>query len=75
MDDFLADIASLFMESHIANLGDNLNDLHLLIDEGDPSIVVARAHFDPHVHSLHDQSLQVDCGYLCTSIFGGLFVI
>ena len=31
----------------------------LLFVEDDPSIVVVRAHFDPHVHSLHDQSLQV----------------
>ena len=41
------------------DLVDRLEDLHLLIDEGDTSTVVARAHSDPHVHSLHDQSSQV----------------
>ena len=48
------------MELHIAYLGDIIDDIHLLFDEEDPSLVVARAHFDPHVHSLHDQSSQVD---------------
>ena len=38
------------------DLGDKPEDLHLLIDEGVTSIVVARAHFDPQVHSLPDQS-------------------
>ena len=42
------------------DLGEKLEDLHLLIDEGDSSTVVARAHSDPQVHSLHDQSSQVD---------------
>ena len=37
------------------DLGDRLEEIHLLID-GDSSTVVARAHSDPHVHSLHDQS-------------------
>ena len=60
MDDFLTDILGLFMESHIVDLGDFSDDLHLLFDEDDPSTVVARAHSDPHVHSLHDQSSQVD---------------
>lgn len=41
------------------DLGDRLKDLHLLIDEGDSSTVVARAHSDPHVHFLHDKSSQV----------------
>ena len=36
------------------DLGDRPEDLHLLIDEGDTSTVVARAHSDPQVHSLHD---------------------
>ena len=40
------------------DLGDRIEDTHLLID-GDSSTVVARAHSDPHVHSLHDQSEQV----------------
>ncbi len=53
----MADIASLFVESQTTNLGDSLNDLHLLLDDDHPSIVVARAHSNPHVHSLHDQSL------------------
>ena len=58
-DDFLAAIAGLFVESPTADLGDNLDDLHLLFDEGDPSIIVVRAYSDPHVHSLFDQSSQV----------------
>ena len=45
------------MESHIAYLGDIFDDIHLLFDEDDPSTVVVRAHSNPHVHSLHDQSL------------------
>ena len=40
------------------DLGDRLEDIHFRID-GDSSIVVARAHSGPHVHSLHDQSKQV----------------
>ena len=32
----------------------------LLFDEDDPSLVVVRAHSDPHVHSLHDRSSQVE---------------
>ena len=47
------------MESHTVDLGDSLDDFHLLFAEDDPSTVVARAHSDPHVHSLHDQSSQV----------------
>ena len=35
----------------------SLDDLHLLLDGDDPSTIVARAHSDPHIHSLHDQSL------------------
>ena len=48
------------MESHIADLGDIFDDLHLLFDEADPPLVVMMAHSDPLVHSLHDQSSQVD---------------
>ena len=48
------------MESHILDFGDNIDDMHLLFDEADTSSVVTRAHSNPHVHSLHDQSLQVD---------------
>ena len=47
------------MESHTTNLGDSLEDLHLLFDEDDPSIIVVRVNSNPHVHSLHDQSSQV----------------
>ena len=47
------------MESHTIDLGDSLDDLHLLFDEVDPSTVVVRAYSDPHVHSLYDQSSQV----------------
>ena len=52
----MTDILGLFMESHIVDLGDFSDDLHLLFDEDDPSKVVARAHSDSLVHSLHDQS-------------------
>ena len=43
----------------MTDLGDSFDDLHLLFDGDDPSTIVARAHSDPHVHSLHDKSLQV----------------
>ena len=58
-DDFLTGILGLFVESHIADLGDFFDDIPLLFDEDDPSTVVARAQSNPHVHSLHGQSLQV----------------
>ena len=48
------------MESHTTDLEDFFDDISPLFHEDDPSTVVARAHSDPHVHSLHDQSLQVD---------------
>ena len=59
-DDFLTDISSLFMESHIVDLGDFFDDIPFLFDEDDPSRIVVKAHSDSHVHSLHDQSSQVD---------------
>ena len=40
----------------LVDLGDKPEDLHILIDEGDSSTVVAMGHSDPHIHSLHDQS-------------------
>ena len=48
------------MESYITDLVDIIGDIHLLFDEADPSSIVAREHFDPLVHSLHDQSYKVD---------------
>ena len=48
------------MESYIEYLGDIIDDIHLLFDEDEPSSVVLRAHFNPSIHSLHDQSYQVD---------------
>ena len=59
-DDFLSDIATLSLESHTTDLEDFFDDLLLLFIKDEPSIVFVRAHFDPHVHSLHDQSLQAD---------------
>ena len=50
----MADTASLFVESHIADLGDSIDYIHLLFDEADTSLVVTRVHSDPPVHSLHD---------------------
>ena len=59
-DEFLPYISSLFIESHTIDLEDFFDDLPHLFAEDNSSIVVARAHSDPHVHSLHDQSLQAD---------------
>ena len=53
-DDFLPDISAFFLESHTTNLEDFFDDLPLFFIEDDPSIVVVRAHFDSHVHSLYD---------------------
>ena len=57
VDDFLTYISGLFVESHITNLGDIIDHIHLLFDEEKSSLVVTRAHSDPLVHSLHDRSL------------------
>ena len=54
VDDFLVDIVGLFVESHLADLEDNIDDLHLLFDEANTSSVVMRVHSDPPIHSLHD---------------------
>ena len=59
VDDFLVDILGLFVESHIADLGDITDDLHLLFDEDESSSLVTRAHSDPPIHSLHDRSSHV----------------
>ena len=59
-DDYLIEILGLFVESDITYLGDIIDDIHLLFDEEDPSLVVMRDHSDPLVHSLHAQSSQVD---------------
>ena len=53
-DDFLINILGLFVESHTTNLGDFFDDIILLFDEENPSLVFMRDHFHPHVHSLHD---------------------
>ena len=55
-DDFLPNILALFLELDAMDMGDFFDDLLLLFSEVDSSTVVARAHFDPQVHSLHDQS-------------------
>lgn len=59
-DDYLIDIVGLFVESYIADLGDIIDDIHLLFDEDDPSLIVAREHSNPLVHSLHDHYFKVD---------------
>ena len=56
----MTDILGLFMESHIVELGDVIDDIYLLFDEEDPSSIFMRAHSNPPIHSLHDQSSQVD---------------
>ena len=57
MDDFLTNISGWFLESHTIDLEDFFDDLPLLFAEDDPSTVVVRVHSNPHVHSLHEQSL------------------
>ena len=54
----MPDIVALFLESHTADMGNFYDDFSLLFAK-DSSLVVARAHSDPHVQSLHDQSFQV----------------
>ena len=41
-DDYLTNIASLFMEFYIAVLGDTIDGIHLLLVEDDPYPVGAR---------------------------------
>ena len=48
--DFLIDILGFLVESHIIDLEDFFYDIQLLFDEENPSIVVMRSHFYPHVH-------------------------
>ena len=59
-DEFLTNISGFFFKSHTVDLEDFFDDIQLLFDEDDPSIVFTRSHSNPHVHSLHDQSLQSD---------------
>ena len=56
VDDFLTNISSLFVESHIEDLGDFIDDIQLLFNEVDTSLVVTRTHSDPPIHSLYDRS-------------------
>ena len=60
MDDFLIDIWSFFVESHIEDLGDIIDDIHLVLAEDDASSIVVRAHSNPYVYSQHYKSSQVD---------------
>ena len=60
MDDFLTNILGLFVESHIVNLGDIIDDIHLLFNKEYPSSTITRAHSNPPIHFLYDQSYQVD---------------
>ena len=56
VDEFFIDISGLFMESNTTDMEDFFDDLSLLFDEVDSSTIIVRAHSDPQVHSLHDQS-------------------
>ena len=38
-DDFLVDIARLFMESHMEDVGDIIDDIHLLFEVDTPSFI------------------------------------
>ena len=40
LDEILVDIVGFFMESHIADLDDSIDDFHLLFDEANTSLVV-----------------------------------
>ena len=53
-------IATFFVESYIANLGDIIDDIHHLFGEDGPSLVVARENVDSHLHFVLDQSFEVD---------------
>ena len=57
-DDFLPDIAALFLESHTTDMGDFYDDLLLLFVEKSSTMVV-KAYSDPQLHALHDQSFQI----------------
>ena len=48
------------MESYIENLGEIIDDIHILFDEENPSLGAAREYSNPLVHSLHDQFFKVD---------------
>ena len=41
-DDYLTNISNLFMESYIVDLGDTIDDIHILFGEDDPSSVIVR---------------------------------
>ena len=57
-DVFLPDVSVLFLESHTADMEDYHDDFSFLFAE-ESSTVVARAHSDPQLHALHDQSFQI----------------
>ena len=44
------------MKSYIADLGDTIDEIHLLLGEDDPYLVVVREYADPPLHALLDQS-------------------
>ena len=56
----MTDISYFFMESFIVDLGDIMDDTHLLFGEDGPSLVVARENVDSHLHFVLDQSFEVD---------------
>ena len=49
----------LVCSTYSYDMGDFHDDLLLLFVEVDSSTVVVRAHFDPQLHALHDQSFQI----------------
>ena len=59
-DRFLPDISFLFVESLILDLDDSIDFIHLLFDEGESSLVVAREPLGPLHPSLHGHSSQID---------------
>ena len=56
----MADISSLFLESYIIDFGDTIDGIHLLFGEDDPSSIFVREYSNPHLHSLLDNSFEVD---------------
>lgn len=56
----MIDISNLFVDSYFVDLGDTIDDIEHLFDEDDPSLVVVRESSDPLLHSLHNNSLEID---------------
>lgn len=75
-DENLTNIASLFVKSHILDLGDTIDCIHLLFDKDDSSSIIVREHSYPLIHSLHDHSSWFDTSVdILSSIWRKLFYL